>query len=68
MRLLRRFPIDAGKTYMEVRNFCEGELPQDTEVYNRLHGLIVHNGKEYCKKKIVCTGCPLEELFEKILS
>lgn len=68
MRFFRRFPIDAGKTYMEVKNFCEAELPQEVELYSLFHALIVHNCKEHCKKKMACTGCPLEELCEKINS
>ena len=68
MRFFRRFPIEAGKTYMEVKNFCEAELPQEVELYGLFHALIVHNCKEHCKKKMACTGCPLEELCEKINS
>lgn len=65
MRFFKRFPVDAGKTYMEVKNFCEAELPRDTKLYSHFHALIVQNGKEYCKKKMDCAGCPLEELCEK---
>lgn len=65
MRFFRRFPIDAGKTYMEVKNYCEAELPQDAELYNHFHALIVLNAKEHCKKKTDCIGCPLVELCEK---
>jgi endonuclease-3 related protein len=68
MRFFRRFPIDAGNTYMEVKNYCEKELPSDIEVYNRFHALIVHNGKEHCKKKAECAGCPLEKYCKKISS
>ncbi len=60
MRLFGRFPLDAGKTYIEVKNFCERELPQDAEVYKHFHALIVQNGKDHCKKKMACAGCPLE--------
>jgi len=66
MRFFNRFPINAGKTYMEVKNFCEGELPRNAEVYNHFHALIVHNGKKHCKKIMDCAGCPLEEHCEKI--
>lgn len=65
MRLFKRFPIDAGTTYMEVKNYCEKELPRDAELYNHFHALIVHNGKEHCKKKMECAGCPLEENCKK---
>lgn len=68
MRFFRRFPVDAGKTYMEVQSFCENELPQDAEICNRFHALIVHNGKEHCKKKMDCPGCPLEAFCQKVLS
>ena len=68
MRFFKRFPIDAGKTYMEVKNFCENELPQDAVIYNHFHALIVHNGKEHCKKKMDCTGCPLEAVCQKVSS
>jgi endonuclease-3 related protein len=68
MRFFRRFPVDAGNTYMEVKNYCEKELPSDIEVYNHFHALIVHNGKEHCKKKAECAGCPLEKYCKKISS
>lgn len=68
MRLFKRFPIDAGTTYMEVKNYCEEELPRDAELYNHFHALIVHNGKEHCKKKMECAGCPLEENCKKVSS
>lgn len=67
MRLFSRIPIDAGSTYMEVKGFCERELPRDVEVYKHFHALIVQNGKEYCKKKPTCEGCPLENICEKIV-
>jgi endonuclease-3 related protein len=66
MRLFRRFPIDAGKTYLKVKSFCEAELPRDAKVYNHFHALIVHNGKAHCKKKMNCTGCPLEGLCSRL--
>jgi endonuclease-3 related protein len=66
MRLFRRYPIDAGKTYLEVKTFCEEALPRDAKVYNHFHALIVHNGKEHCKKKMACSGCPLEEFCQKL--
>ncbi|MGI6333688.1 MAG: endonuclease III domain-containing protein [Saccharofermentanales bacterium] len=67
MRLFERFPVDAGKTYMEVKSFCETELPRDKEVYGHFHALIVHNGKEHCKKKMDCAGCPLKTSCKKKL-
>jgi endonuclease-3 related protein len=68
MRLFRRFPIDAGTTYMEVKDFCESTLPRKADDYKHFHALIVQNGKDFCKKKMACTGCPLEQLCEKVPS
>ncbi|NMA06386.1 MAG: endonuclease III domain-containing protein [Ruminococcaceae bacterium] len=65
VRFFGRFPINAGNTYMEIKNFCEKELPRNEKLYGDFHALIVHNGKEHCKKKPECIGCPLEGICEK---
>jgi endonuclease-3 related protein len=65
LRLFSRIPIHAGKTYMKVKKFCEDKLPRDAEIYNHFHALIVQNGKEYCKKKPDCQGCPLYGICKK---
>ena len=59
VRLCGRYPIDAGKGYDEVKAYFENNLPRNAEVYNHYHALIVINGKEHCRKKPVCEGCPL---------
>ena len=58
-RLCACYPIDAGKSYHEVKAFFEMHLPEDIELYNRFHALIVINGKEHCRKKPLCAACPL---------
>ncbi|HPY76069.1 MAG: endonuclease [Planctomycetes bacterium] len=68
MRFFNRFPINAGKTYMEVKNSCEAVLPHNVETYGHFHALIVHNSKEHCKKKPNCTNCPLEKICKKNIS
>lgn len=65
LRLFSRIPLDAGKSYIEVKKFCEDGLPHDAELYNHFHALIVQNGKEYCRKKPDCQGCPLYGLCER---
>lgn len=66
LRLFRRYPLDAGSTYRQVKAFIESKMPRETLLYNRFHALIVQNGKEHCKKKPRCAGCPLEETCEKL--
>ncbi len=50
---------------MAVKAYFEGNLPQDAEIYNHFHALIVVNAKEHCKKKPLCKGCPLGKLCGK---
>ncbi|NLL90796.1 MAG: endonuclease III domain-containing protein [Ruminococcaceae bacterium] len=65
VRFFGRFPINAGNSYMEIKDFCERNLPKDAKLYGDFHALIVQNGKEHCKKKPECFGCPLEKSCEK---
>jgi endonuclease-3 related protein len=58
-RLCARYPIDAGKTYSQVKTYFEDNLPKTVEVYNNFHALIVINAKEHCRKKPLCENCPL---------
>jgi endonuclease III related protein len=58
-RLLRRYPIDAGKGYKEVKVYFKEHLPQSANLYNGFHAQIVINGKRHCKSKPSCEGCPL---------
>ena len=59
LRLCERFPMDAGTGYEAVKHFFEKNLPVNTEIYNNFHAMIVINGKEHCRSKPVCAGCPL---------
>ena len=61
MRLCGRYPLDAGKGYDMVKSYFEKNLPKGEELYNNFHALIVINGKEHCRKKPLCGGCPLYE-------
>lgn len=40
------------------RLFMQG-LPEDAQLYNEYHALLVRLGKDFCKTKPVCEGCPL---------
>jgi endonuclease-3 related protein len=65
VRFCERYPIDAGKGYATVKAYFTERLPKSAEVYNNFHALIVINGKEHCRKKPSCDGCPLEPMCEK---
>jgi endonuclease-3 related protein len=40
----------------------ESSLPREVQLYNEYHALLVRLGKDYCKTKPQCAGCPLEDL------
>ncbi len=51
---------DAG--YEQLRELFESNLPEDIPLFNEYHALLVRAGKEFCKTKARCAGCPLEGL------
>ena len=59
LRHCRRYPLDAGNGYEEVRAYFEDGLPKREEVFNNFHAMIVANAKEYCRTRPQCEACPL---------
>jgi len=53
------YPINAGKGYDTIKAFFQANLPCNAEVHNNFHAMIVINGKDHCRKKPLCSGCPL---------
>ena len=58
--------IEPGADYEQVREFLESSLNQDVAMFNEFHALLVMVGKNYCKPKPKCSGCPLESLHHEI--
>ncbi|GAH58056.1 unnamed protein product, partial [marine sediment metagenome] len=54
--------IEPDADYERLRELFQSNLPQDTQLFNEYHALLVKVGKEFCKPKARCPGCPLEEL------
>lgn len=52
-------------SYDSISRLFTDNLPDDVQLYNEYHALIVRLGKEYCNTKPRCTGCPLEHLLPK---
>jgi len=49
--------------YDEIRYFFEINLPNDVQLYNEYHALLVKLGKEYCKiTKPLCNTCPIRDI------
>jgi len=60
--------IEPGSGYEQIQEMFHGDLEADAVLFNEFHALIVQAGKEYCKTKPICDGCPLESLPHQIES
>jgi endonuclease-3 related protein len=59
-RILERHAlIDPGWSYQEIQTLFMEHLSHDPYLYNQYHALLVQTGKQFCKKKPACDGCPL---------
>ena len=54
--------IDVDADYEQLRELFQGNLPEDVKLFNEYHALLVRVGKEFCRTKANCSGCPLEGL------
>lgn len=62
-RILSRLALVAGDEHYErLRAFCEQALagvPQPVVTFNEYHALIVLHGKDFCRKRPLCSRCVL---------
>jgi len=58
--LLRHGLIDIDSDYEMVKELLEESLPADPDLYNDFHAQFVAVGKQYCRPRARCEGCPLE--------
>jgi endonuclease-3 related protein len=63
---VRHGMVEPEAGYFGIQEFFESSLGEDTELFNEFHALIVCVGKEHCKKRPKCSGCPLEGLPHEI--
>ncbi|MEK7377551.1 MAG: endonuclease III domain-containing protein [Candidatus Binatota bacterium] len=47
------------KSYDEFQKLFVRELPRSVTLYNQYHGMFVNIGKDFCRKRPLCTSCPL---------
>lgn len=63
-RVLSRHGImDASNPYDSFQRLFHESLPEDVKLFNEYHALFVRLGKEFCKSKPCCEGCPLSPLL-----
>lgn len=51
--------LGPGLPYAAIQDAFESALPRDRALFNEYHALIVALGKDYCKPRPRCGGCPL---------
>lgn len=62
-RILSRHGVCAGDIgYEDLRALFERNLRPDLQTFREYHGLIVYCGKDFCRTRPKCDGCPLEKL------
>jgi endonuclease-3 related protein len=72
-RLCMRIPFETKTDYQSIQDFFQQDImqhiPQDQLVayYKEYHALIVVVAKHYCKKKPICTQCPIQKFCRKLL-
>jgi endonuclease III related protein len=54
--------LEPDADYEQLKYLFESNLPQDAQLYNEYHALMVRLGKDFCRPNARCTGCPLEKL------
>jgi DNA-3-methyladenine glycosylase III (EC 3.2.2.-) len=67
-RIFFRIGLDLPDDYDDFRAEVESRLPGDTTLLNEYHALLVEHGKQMCRAKPLCGGCPLESLCLKRIS
>jgi endonuclease-3 related protein len=68
-RILQRHGLATGKeSYEEIRGLFEKSLPNDPQLFNEFHALIVHTGKNYCRSRSpLCSQCALRPFLPQPL-
>lgn len=66
-RILNRHGLaDEEASYYELQGLFMDNLAEDTGLFNEFHALIVRIGKQYCRRKPLCSNCPLEKWGKRV--
>lgn len=63
--LSRHGHVDPGIGYEPLREIFERHLDADVETFKDYHGLIVYTGKDFCRARPNCDGCPLAPALKR---
>ena len=59
--LLRHHVIGPEDDYEQIKELMESNLPDDADLWNDYHAQLVSVGKQFCRPRARCDGCPLEK-------
>jgi endonuclease-3 related protein len=59
---IRHGLIEPAIDYESLQDLFQSNLPQEVQLFNEFHALLVRVGKEFCRPKPKCMSCPLERL------
>ena len=58
--LCRHLLVNIEDDYEALQQFFTDHLSKEISLYNEYHAQLVNVGKEFCRPKARCAGCPLE--------
>jgi endonuclease-3 related protein len=59
--LSRHGLVDGPGSYEDLRQFFMDRVPPEVSRYQEYHALLVRVGKEFCRPRPRCGGCPLQD-------
>jgi len=59
--LSRHEMVTDDMSYEDLQELFMSHLPEDVQLYNEFHALIVKTGKSFCRKTPLCEDCPLQD-------
>ncbi len=54
--------VAASASYGDIQSLVMEIMAPDVKMYNQFHALLVNTAKYFCRKKPVCSSCPLSAL------
>ncbi len=60
--MVRHGLIGPDLDYQQLQDLFQSNLEPDVALFNEFHALLVMTGKDYCKPRPKCPGCPLQTL------
>jgi endonuclease-3 related protein len=65
-RVFSRLGLLPGRhSYDDVQRYLTDRLPRDVALYGDYHAQLVRLGKDHCRTRPRCAGCPLDDLCPK---